>query len=323
MTGRIGMTGPHALYRTVVHHARLRPFRHAFRYRIWTLLLDIDRLDRLPAPLRWNRPGLLSFQDRDHGARDGSPLRPWVEAQLRARGVEPPGGRIRLLCLPRILGHTFNPLSVYYCDDPQGRLAAILYEVKNTFGDQHPYACAVAPEDGERIIQTHAKEFHVSPFFGMDGGYRFRLLPPGERMAIDIRYGDEGGDLLVATLSGKGQPLTGGAVLRALLSHPFVTLKVVAGIHWEALKLWRKGARFHRRPEPAVRLSGPTPLAAAQTGPTLSAQRLERRPDERADQQQRDLPDLPPTGVPPHAADAAAAGGGGECPDRQPDHRAA
>lgn len=256
MTGMTGEDGQsHALYHCRVFHARYRPFRHAFNYRVWSLLLDIDRLHDLPKPLTHNRPGLLSIHDRDHGRRDGSPLRPWVERMLAEKGVHLDGGRIRLFCFPRVLGYAFNPLSVYYGYGPDGALRGVVYEVKNTFGDQH---CYVIPTPGGLVDHAHAKEFHVSPFFDLEGGYRFRLSLPGDRIGIDIRYGDDQGDLLVATQTGERHHLTTRSLWGAIARHPLVTLKVIAGIHWEALKLWRKGARFHRRPEPPVRLK---PLA--------------------------------------------------------------
>lgn len=254
----------HALYLCRVFHARFRPFRHQFTYGVYSLLLDLDRLDRLPRPLTHNRPGLLSFQDKDHGRRDGSPLRPWVEGLLAEQGVSLEGGPIRLFCFPRVLGYTFNPLSIYFCHGPDQALRAIVYEVKNTFGDQHCYV--VPTPDGlsakGELLHGHAKEFHVSPFFAIDGSYRFRLSPPGDGIAIDIRYGDADGDLLVATQTGRRVALTTRNLLSAIARHPLVTLKVIAGIHWEALKLWRKGARFHRRPDPPVRR---VPLAETMT----------------------------------------------------------
>lgn len=245
--------GEHALYLGRVMHSRLRPFRHRFDYRVYSLLVDLDGLDRLPWPLRHNRFGLLSIDDRDHGRRDGSPLRPWVEEELARHGIRLDGGTVRMLCFPRVLGYAFNPLTIYFCHGADGRLAALLYEVKNTFGDQHVYVC---PADGDAsgpVTHAQAKEFHVSPFIGMDGEYRFRLRVPDERLSILIRQTDPGGDLLLATYTGQRAPLTRGALLGAFLTHPLLTLKVIGAIHWEALRLWRKGAVFHRRPDPPVR----------------------------------------------------------------------
>ena len=237
-----------SVYAGHVMHMRLRPRPHRFRYGLFTLLLDVDRLPETATRLRLlrvNRRGLLSHRDADHGPRDGSPLRPWVEAQL-ARAGRPRPARIALLAMPRLLGYAFNPLSVYFCLDREGRLETLLYEVKNTFGDQIPY---VLPAEGEGI-RRHAqvKEMFVSPFIGMDQTYRFDVLPPGERLAIRIKQGDRDGDLLIATQSGDRLPLTDATLARMLLRFPLVTFKVIAGIHWEALRLFLKGAPFRRYP---------------------------------------------------------------------------
>lgn len=255
--------GLHALYFGHVTHARMRPFRHRFRYRVYTALFDLDGLDALPALMRRNGFGLFAFYDRDHGARDGGPLRPWVEEKLARAGVDAPGGPIRLLCFPRVLGYTFNPLSVYFCHRPDGSLAALVYEVKNTFGDQHPYVVRVDRHDGPVFSHTQPKEFHVSPFFDMDGDYRFRLAMPEDHLTVLIRYGARDGERMVAAQTGRRAEMTDGNLLRAFLLYPLVTLKVIGAIHWEALRLWIKGAKFHRRPEPpfhpkgqVIRISG-------------------------------------------------------------------
>jgi len=246
------MSGPHAVYLCRVRHARLRPFKHAFAYRVWSLLVDLDHLDDLPALLSHNRANLFSLQDRDHGARDGSPLKPWVQAMLAGEGIDLAGGTIRLLCFPRLAGYVFNPLSVYYCQGPDGVLRAIVYEVKNTFGDQHCYVCPVTPDQSASgmVDHRHEKEFHVSPFLAIAGDYAFRLTVPDAHLAIQIRHGDSEGDLLLATQTGHRRALTSARLLLLLATHPLVTLKVTLGIHWEACRLWFKGARFHRRPEP-------------------------------------------------------------------------
>jgi len=245
-------------------HRRLRPFRHRLDYRVFYALLDLDRLDELPWPMRRNRFGLFSFHDRDHGPADGGALRPWAEAQLAARGIAPPGGRMRLLCFPRLLGYAFNPLSIWFCHAPDGRLAALIYEVRNTFGDRHCYVLEAGAGAGP-VTQVQPKEFHVSPFIGMEGTYRFRVMPPDGRLSVLIRQSDPEGELLVAALTGTRRPMTAGTLLSAFAAHPLMTLKVVGAIHWEALKLWLKGARFHRRPEPPVRTSTPAAGDAAHT----------------------------------------------------------
>lgn len=241
-----------ALYRCRVLHERLLPFRHKFDYRVFSLLLDLDTLPAFAANsrlFRHNRFGLLSFFDKDHGPRDGSPLRPWVEAILHQHGLQHAAARITIFCFPRLYGYVFNPLSVYFCHDAQGRLGAILYEVKNTFGDQHGYLIAVTEQDG--VLHHGApKQFHVSPFMPLSGDYQFSILPPGEKIAIHIRHDGPEGPRLIATQTGRREACTDGAMLKAMLRHPLMTLKVMAAIHWEALHLWRKGAHFFRRPAP-------------------------------------------------------------------------
>lgn len=243
------------LYEGEVMHCRLRPQRHRFAYRVFSLLLDIDDIPALGRRLRlfsYNRFNLFSFADRDHGARDGSPLRPWVERHLAAQGIDLGGGRIFIHCLPRLLGYVFNPLSIFWCYDRGGALRAILYEVKNTFGQQHGYLLRVPAGHTPTapIRQRAAKIFYVSPFIGMEAEYRFRLREPEERLSILIREADRQGDLLLATHTGRRQALTDVGLARALLLFPLVTLKVITAIHWQALKLWRMGVRLHERPPP-------------------------------------------------------------------------
>jgi uncharacterized protein len=240
-----------SIYVGSVMHARLRPFRHRFVYRVFTLLVDLDALDdpaRRPRLLARNRFGLFSIDDRDHGRRDGSPLRPWVEAALARAGIDIGGGPVRMLCFPRILGYVFNPLTIYWCHDRDDRLRAVLYEVKNTFGDQHGYLVPVDPDHvpGAPVEQRADKGFYVSPFIGMASTYRFRLNEPGEDLSVVIRQSVPEGPILVATLDGRRRPLSDAGLLRMFVTHPLMTVKVIGAIHWEAARLWLKGARFHR-----------------------------------------------------------------------------
>lgn len=239
-------------------HARLRPFRHRFAYRLWMVRADIDA----PPQGLLFRTRMLSLNPRDHGPRDGSSLRPWVEAQLAAAGIHDSAARIELLAIPRLLGWVFNPISLFLCHRADGRLGAVLYETKNTFGDQHAY---VARLDGCGT-ETHSarKRLHVSPFFDMQGGYRFALSVDDARLSLLIRLEAPDGPRLVATLSGRFAPLSDAALLRAMVSVPFVTLKVWLLIHLQALRLWRQGAVFHRAPPPpATSSSAATPAKAA------------------------------------------------------------
>ncbi|MEM6487552.1 MAG: DUF1365 domain-containing protein [Pseudomonadota bacterium] len=265
------------LYVGHVMHRRLRPFVHGFRYRVFALLLDIDRIEESCARLRLlalDRFGLLGFHRRDHGARDGSALRPWVEARLAEQGLARPA-QIWLLSFPRILGYVFNPLSVYWCTDAAGRLQAVVYEVKNTFGDQHPYVMAAATGEDGAARHEQDKRFFVSPFLDMGQRYRFTVHLPGRRLSIRIRQGHAGegpsDDWLIATQHGMRRPLSDAALLRAWAAHPLMTLKVMVAIHWQALRLWLKGARFHpyrgAYPLPGSRSWGAAPAArGAQKG---------------------------------------------------------
>lgn len=241
------------LYLGRVLHRRLKPMRHRLDYRVFSLLVDIDRIGEIAARSRLlshNRFGLVGFHDRDHGPRDGSPLRPWIERHLAARGIDLDGGPVRLLCFPRLFGYVFNPLSVWFCWRRDGGLAAILYEVSNTFGEHHGYLLPVE-DDTQPIVQSTDKCFYVSPFIEMDCRYRFRVKVPGEHLSILIRQEDaEGDEILIAAQTGRRRALDDRALTRALGTHPLMTVKVMAGIHWEALKLVLKGARFHKRPSP-------------------------------------------------------------------------
>ncbi len=243
------------LYFGKVMHKRLRPFVHRFDYRVFNLLVDLDELPALPRRLRLfshNRFNLFSLMDRDHGPRDGSPLRPWIERHLAAAGIDIAGGPVRLLCFPRVLGYVFNPLSIWFCYHPHLGLRAILYEVRNTFGEKHGYLIPVAfgRAADAPIAQSCDKGFYVSPFLPMEGGYRFRLREPGERLSILIRQHDSEGEILLASLAGRRAALDAGSLAKAALAFPLLTLKVIGAIHWQALKLWLKGARLHRRPPP-------------------------------------------------------------------------
>ncbi|HET7085302.1 MAG TPA: DUF1365 domain-containing protein [Rhizomicrobium sp.] len=261
-----------AIYEGSVMHRRLKPRTHRFRYRVFAVLLELDELTALDRDLRLfkhNRWGLFSFHDKDHGPIDSKEphdLNLWLDDLLAQNGIEAKGPR-RVLCYPRILGHVFNPLSVWFCDDRQGRLKAIVYEVHNTYQERHAYVLpvpdgetpgAVPPEHrpGHATHQTirHgcAKSFYVSPFLSRDCRYDFRIRPPDQHVAIVIQEQEAGVPILHASFAGARRPLTDGALARMLLRYPLMTLKVVAAIHFEAVRLMLKGVRRHPHAPKAV-----------------------------------------------------------------------
>lgn len=244
------MTPDSALYVGTVTHRRIQPIGHRFTYRVFYGLFDIDDLEDLDRSLRLFSVGgfnLFGFAKEDYGPSDGSPLRLWVEGVLAAAGVNLEGGRILLLTFPRVLGLVFNPLSIWYCYGPGGELRGVIHEVRNTFGDRHSY---VVPIGTQGLRHRFGKEMHVSPFNGMDQAYTFSLTEPGDRVSVSIEQTEGETKILQATMALSRIPLKDSNLIRLFMTHPMLTIKVVSAIHWEALRLWIKGAVFHRRPEP-------------------------------------------------------------------------
>ncbi len=236
-------------------HGRRGSVENAFRYGIDYVLLDAEAEARGPFLFGRNRRGFFSLWDRDHGgapkAGHGSL---WARAVLEAHGLDGVAdGKLLLLAQPRVMGHVFNPVSFWLAQDRQGRLRAVIAEVSNTFGDRHSYLCAhhdMRPIGREDTLEA-SKIFHVSPFQPIEGGYAFRfdIRPDRVGIWIDFSTGNEG---VLATLTGKRRTLTNGTILRAALRRPFGSRRVLGLIHWQALKLWWKGARYRARPKPPV-----------------------------------------------------------------------
>jgi hypothetical protein len=250
-----GGTTAAALYFGEVMHARLKPMGHRFSYRVMSLLVDLDRLEAADRQCRLfgvNRAALYSFHPKDHGDRDGSSLSAYARRRAAEHGVDLAGGRVLLLCYPRLLGFTFNPLSVYFCQRADGELALVIYEVRNTFGDIHAYVLPVRPGElsDAGLRQQQEKLLYVSPFIDMTMRYHFRVSPPGADVKLRILETDSSGPLLAATFHGRRRELGSAQLLRSFFTLPLVTLKIVAAIHWEALRLWIKGARLVPRPVP-------------------------------------------------------------------------
>ena len=238
---------PVDVYLGKVMHARLAPKPHRFSYRVFSILIDIDRIAAANAvsPIfSANQRGLIAFHEKDHGARDGSPLRQFVDRTLIDHGIEP-ADRVKLLCYPRVFGYTFNPLSVYFCHHKRKGLTTIIYQVHNTFGQSHCYVKAVDGKAQDAVIRQQAdKQLYVSPFITMDTKYHFRVQPPADSVKIRILEQDRNGPLLSATFSGERHPFTTKALAHCLLVTLGLTWKVTVGIHYEALRLWLKGMKL-------------------------------------------------------------------------------
>lgn len=249
-----------------VVHKRLTPARHAFSYSVFSLCLDVDEIDRLDASMRFfsrGRWNLLSFHDADHGAGTGETVGAHLRSMLRAAGLEAFCAQVRLVCYPRIFGYVFNPLSVYFGYDVEGRLGAIVYEVTNTLRERRSYVIPVAATavDGS-IAQQCEKGLYVSPFTASTGSYGFHVVPPGERLVIGVDFREQGVPVLKTHFRGDLVALSDAGIARLLLRYPLMTLKVIAAIHIEALRLWLKGVpvqAYHASARYSVMTVEPTP----------------------------------------------------------------
>lgn len=253
------MTLRSAIYAGHVLHVRSRPKKHSLRYSVFSLLIDLDEIEEVNERMRlfgYNKGALYSVHDADHGNGRRGDLRNWVHERLSAAGLQGDGWKIRMLCYPRIFGYVFNPLTVYFCYRAEGGLAAVLYEVCNTFNERHTYVIPVEGETAGEILRHRcAKEMYVSPFMPMNCEYNFRISPPDENVAINIGESDPDGPLLFASFSGARRPLSDTGLLIMLLKYPLMTLKVMGGIHWEALKLWWKGVPVYRHKPAASKIA--------------------------------------------------------------------
>ena len=235
-----------SIYNGTVIHKRFKPKIHSFKYRVFSLLIDLSELGTLEKKISffsYNSFNLVSFFDRDHGNRDGSSLIEWVKKNLKENKIPFDDIDIRLLCYPRILGYVFNPLSVFYVYEKSGNLISILYEVKNTFGEQHTYIFRI---DQDHNIFKHdcSKKFHVSPFIEMNCKYFFKTQLPDEKISVIIDQHDNEGKILYASQDGKKTDFTTSELIKSYLKHPLMTFKIIVAIHFEAFKLWIKGIKF-------------------------------------------------------------------------------
>ena len=237
------------IYNGTVIHKRYKPKEHFFKYSVFSLLLDLSELEILNNNIRFfsiNKFNLISFFEKDHGNRDDSSLVDWVKKNLEQNQINTKNIKIKLLCYPRIFGYVFNPLSIFFVYNQNDTLVSILYEVKNTFGEQHTYVFKIDNESN--FIQNNcSKKFHVSPFIEMNCNYFFRILKPGERLSVIIDQYDQVGKILYASQDGKKANLTGQELIKSYLKHPLMTFKIISAIHFEAFKLWIKGIKLVKK----------------------------------------------------------------------------
>jgi uncharacterized protein len=240
------------LYECSVMHHRFAPKTHHFQHRIFMFYLDLDELDLLSKKIMsfsHNRRNLYSFRDSDHEPAGENFLKDRITLFLRKNGIEPgPFGRVMLLTFPRVLGYVFNPISVYFCFDRDGKPLASVAEVGNTFLEKKLYLLGRDELSANGTFKKiTAKHFYVSPFSALDLNFDFQLKIPAEALGIKVDDLESDKKILISTLTGKRAALNNGKLLWFTVKYPLVTLKVIFLIHWHALLLWLKGTPFHRK----------------------------------------------------------------------------
>ena len=238
-----------SIYNGKVIHKRFKPKEHYFKYNVFSLFLDLNEIDLIHKEISffsYNKFNLISFFDKDHGPRDGNLLIPWVKKNLERIGIAKENIKIKLLCYPRIMGYVFNPLSIFFIYDNKDQLISILYEVKNTFGEQHTYIFKIG-KDTKLIENYCSKKFHVSPFIDMDCNYHFKIMRPENKLSVVINQSDLNGKLLYASQDGIRKNLSNKNLIFSYITHPLMTFKIIGAIHFEAFKLWLKGIKLVKR----------------------------------------------------------------------------
>ncbi len=237
----------HLLMGKLRHH-RSSPFVYELEHDVWYFALDLDEIDEVATKLRLvsrNRRNVLTFRDDDHMIPPAGSLAESVRAHLSSNGVDPADWRILLVTNLRILGHIFNPASFYLCRDAAGELRVVIVEVNNTHGERRLYT--LWPERrGDEHMASMEKDFYVSPFIDMDAGYTVRTWDRPKELRIAINETEHGSPVLTASVVLRRLPATNRVVGRLLVRYPFVSLKTIGAIYWHALRLWLKGAAFHR-----------------------------------------------------------------------------
>jgi uncharacterized protein len=244
-----------SLYRGHVMHARFQPKAHRFDYHVFSVFLDLSELNTIDAisPIfSVDRLNLLSFYQKDHTQTGEASLYDEAQKLFHQSGIDLEGGKIYLLCYPRILGYVFDPLSVYFGYGPDGIIRGVVYEVRNTFGGRHCYVLPVTADDAAQslIRQEQDKDFYVSPFNPMTMRYLFRLNIPGDSVKIRILLKENENPIMAAAFAGRHEAFSSSNLWSCFLTIPFLTIKIIAGIHFEALRLWMKGLKIVPRPHP-------------------------------------------------------------------------
>ena len=237
------------IYIGSVIHKRFKPKKHFFKYNVFSLFLDLDEINELDQKIlffSYNKFNILSFFDKDHGYRDGSSIKDWLIHVLQKKNISTINIKIKILCYPRIFGYVFNPLSIFFIYDADSNPIAILYEVKNTFGEQHTYVFKIDIKN-KQILNNCKKKFYVSPFMDLESKYFFKVLIPNERLSVIIDQRDKEGKLLFASQDGERVKLSSKNLLISYLKHPLMTIKIISAIHYEALKLWMKGIKLVKK----------------------------------------------------------------------------
>jgi len=243
------MINSSCIYNGQVIHKRFKPKEHFFKYKVFSLLLDLSELSLLDRELKmfsYNKFNILSFYDIDHGPRDGTSLISWVKENLNNNNINSNEIKIKLLCYPRVWGYIFNPLSIFFVYDKNSNLISILYEVKNTFGEQHTYVFKI-DKNNQLLEHSCKKKFHVSPFIEMNCLYYFKILKPTHKLSVVINQNDDSGKLLFASQDGLKNELNNKNLMISYISNPLMSFKIIGAIHFEAFKLWIKGIKLVKK----------------------------------------------------------------------------
>ena len=235
------------IYNGEVSHTRFMPVKHFLHYKTFSIFLDLDEVEKLKNDIpifSINKFNVFSFYNKDHGERDGKSLKNWVLKNLKKFKVSQNVNKIKLLCYPRIFGYVFNPLSIFYCYK-DSTLKAVFYEVKNTFNEQHTYIFRT--KNKKKIEQKCKKKLYVSPFMNMDTIYDFKLLNPNKKLFVSIKQSDKKNLILNAIQKGERKKFNSKQLIINFFKYPFMTIKIITAIHYEALLLWKKGAIYRGR----------------------------------------------------------------------------